>query len=195
VDWVLVVEDLPSEAVLRRIISEYAADWRVVLVDNCGGATRMKANVLRYRNASHVVPHLLLTDLDAYPCAPGLLKEWGALSQTPRLLSNVAVREVESWILADRSGVASWLQVPTTRVPQAPEAVGDPKEQLLSLGRRSRSHRLRQEFCPMPGSSASQGPLYNELVCGFIRDQWNIEAARAVSPSLDRACARIRALA
>jgi hypothetical protein len=148
-------------------------------------------NIARYRNASHVIPHLVLTDLDSYECPAGLMADWGAATHFPRLIFRVAVREVESWVIADRQGVASWMQVSLNRLPLYPEELADPKAMMLALGRRSRSRRFRQEFCPAPGSSASQGPLYNERLCQFIRDGWDIAAARRAAPSLDRACARI----
>lgn len=151
----------------------------------------MRLRFPRYRQASHVMRHLLLADLDRHPCPPALLNAWGARSEHARLMLRVAVREVEAWLLGDRTGVASWLQVPAVRVPAAPEAEPDPKAVLLALGRRSRSRRFASEFCPAPGSSASQGPLYNAHVGRFASEQWNLAAARRVVPSLDRACSRI----
>lgn len=194
-DWVLAVEDAPGEAVLRRMFAELAPAWRVYLVDNCGGAAPMRAKLPRYRNASHSVPHIVLTDLDNAACASALMAAWGAASEPPRLLFRVAVREVEAWLMGDRSGTAAWLQVPATKVPVQPEAQPDPKQALLALGRVSKSRRLRAEFCPAPGSSASQGPLYNHPIGRFVRERWNLAAARAAVPSLDRACRRISELA
>ena len=194
-EWILVVEDAASEAVLRRLLADLAPAWTVALVDNCGGAAPMRSRLPRYRNASHVLPHLLLTDLDNADCASALMAAWGVVSEPPRLLFRVAVREVEAWLMGDRAGTAAWLQVPATKVPMQAEAQPDPKQTLLALGRASKSRRLRAEFCPAPGSSASQGPLYNDHIKRFVQQDWNLAAARAAVPSLNRACSRITELA
>ena len=101
-EWVLVVEDVPGEAVLRRLFAELAPAWTVTLVDDCGGFGRMRARLPGYRNASHVYPHLLLTDLDAYACPSALMADWGVQSEPPRFLFRVAVREIEAWLMGDR---------------------------------------------------------------------------------------------
>lgn len=189
---VLVVEDVAGEVALRRLLRDLAPTWAVHLVDNCRGVDRMRLRFPRYRQASHVMRHVLLADLDRRPCAPELLHAWNARSEPRRLMVRVAVREVEAWLLGDRAGVAGWLQVPTARIPAAPETEIDPKAALLALGRRSRSRRFASEFCPEPGSSASQGPLYNDHVARFVRDHWNLAAARRAVPSLERACRRIQ---
>ena len=194
-ELILVVEDAASEAVLRRILADLAPAWTVALVDNCGGATPMRSKLQRYRNTSHVLPHILLTDLDNAECASALMAAWGVVSEPPRLLFRVAVREIEAWLMGDRAGTAAWLQVPATKVPMQAEAQPDPKQTLLALGRASKSRRLRAEFCPAPGSSASQGPLYNDHIRRFVQQDWNLAAARAVVPSLNRACCRISELA
>ena len=195
VEWIVVVEDAASEAAVRRIVRECAPGWVIYLVQNCGGSARIRAGRDRYLNASHVSPHLILIDLDDYECPLSLMDAWGLRSILPRLVVRIAVREVESWILGDRCGVAALLQVPMVRVPQQPERERDPKGALIQIARRSRSRRLVAELCPAHRSSASQGPLYNERMTEFIAKHWNLRAAQAVVPSLDRTCRRIEELA
>ena len=194
-EWVLVVEDAPGEAVLRRVFAELAPRWSVALVHDCGGFGRMRAQLPRYRNASRVYPHFLLTDLDRRPCAGALMADWAVRSEPPNFLFRVAVREIEAWLMGDRHGVAAWLQVALSKVPQSPEAEADPKARLIGLARGSRSRRLAMEFCPAPRSSASQGPLYNDHIVRFVAHRWNLAAARSAVPSLDRACRRVLELA
>jgi hypothetical protein len=189
--WILVVEDAAGEAVLRRLLADLAPHWHVEFTDVCGGVDRIRSRLVQYRQASHVYPHLLLADLDRHRCPSALLAAWSARSEPPRLMLRVAVREVEAWLLADRGGTADWLQVPATKIPVDPEAESDPKATLLGLAKRSRSRRFALEFCPKPGSAASQGPLYNAHLRRFVREEWDPRSARAVAPSLDRACRRI----
>lgn len=190
-DSILIVEDAPGEAVLRRILADAAPHWSVNTVIDCKGFGRMRADMARFRNASHVYPHVLLTDLDTHACPAALLEDWKVKSEPPRLIFRIAVREVEAWLLGDRDGVAALLNIAKSKVPANPEAEPDPKQRLINLARTSRSTRIALEFCPAAGSKASQGPLYNERVTRFLREDWSLDAARTVVPSLDRACRRI----
>lgn len=191
VESILVVEDAPGEAALRRVVAAAAPQWSVYGVIDCKGSGKIRARFQQYRNASQVLPHVVLTDLDRYVCPTALLTDWNAHSEPPRLVFRIAVREVESWLLGDRAGTAELLRIALNKVPAAPEGEADPKRCLINLARSSPSGRVRQEFCPAPGSKASQGPLYNERVTRFFRERWNLSNARANAPSLDRACRRI----
>ena len=105
-DCLLVVEDAPSEAVLRRLVGLAGNKLNVTDVIRAGGFGQIKSRIANFRNACHVVPHIVMTDLDAYPCPPDLLKDWKVGELPDRMLMRVAVREVESWLLADRDGIA-----------------------------------------------------------------------------------------
>jgi hypothetical protein len=103
----------------------------------------------------------------------------------------VAVREVESWLLADREGFAQFLGINDVLVPDQPDKVADPKQTLINLARRSRRRALKQSIVPRPGSTAIQGPDYNGCLGDFVRSQWNSNAAKDRSPSLNRAWQRV----
>lgn len=139
------------------------------------------------------VNFLLLTDLDTRPCPPDLLQDW--LGGTPRpdsLLLRIAVREVESWVLADRSQFAGWLGVSEEIVPTAPEACLDPKTDLLKVAARSRYRELREGLLPRKNAASKVGLEYNDLLCEFVTDKWRIEEACRLAPSLERAIRRLR---
>ena len=60
----------------------------------------------------------LLTDLNSSEdCPPGLIHSWIKGSINPRFFFRVAVMEVESWLMADRTGFASFLSIPIHRIP------------------------------------------------------------------------------
>jgi len=155
------------------------------------GNDQIKKNVPKYKGASRVVRHIVLTDLDRYPCPPALLDDWKVGELPPTMLLRIAVREVEAWLLSDRSGIASFLHAPVEKVPFLPEAEADPKQTLLSVVRKSRKRRLVEEMVPKPG--AHIGPLYNERMCDFALNLWQIEAALENAPNLHRSIARIAA--
>lgn len=191
----LVVEDAPSEAVLRRLVGLAGHTLNVTTVFRAGGFGQIKSRIANFRNACHVVPHIVMTDLDAYPCPPDLLKDWKIGKLPDRMLVRVAVREVESWLLADGEGIAKLIQVPTVKIPGNPDELPDPKQVLLNLARKSKSRRFASEFVPATGSKAKHGPLYNLHLTAFAEKSWDSNRAERASPSLKRAIHRIKEFA
>lgn len=183
-------EDDLSCAVLRKLVTA-SGRFAVSREINTHGNDQLQKSIKKFKSASHVLPHIVLTDLDLYPCPPALIEGWSATSLPSRLMFCIAVREVEAWLLADRHGIAIFLQVALNKIPQAPEAEVDPKRALLNLARKSRSRRLAQELVPENGSVARIGPLYNARLSEFVNESWNIERACELAPSLARAVIRL----
>ena len=180
----LAVEDDLSEAVLRRLLPDK------YLVGTCykrGGSGYLKKNIRGFNNATKGMPFLLLTDLDREECAPKLIKEWlrGSVHHH-NLLFRVAVREVESWILADRNRFAKFLGIGKTLVPPNVDAIDDPKECLINLATKSRKRELQEDIVPAEGSTAKQGPNYNGRLISFVEEFWDPNEAMQCSPSLKR---------
>ncbi len=188
----LVVEDALSLAVMERLLSFAGRSYVVKLPMVTRGAGKIKTSVQRYRQASHVLPHVVLTDLDQVDCPVALLTQWGVSPLPVNMLFRVAVREVESWLLADRVGFAAFAGVAVNKVTQQPESLPDPKQELINLMRRSRNRRLASELVPPAGSAVSIGPLYNERLSAFARSSWDVNAALVSAPSLARTVARLQ---
>lgn len=189
----IIVEDRLSGSVAERMVATVKPWQRNALPPvHLGGIEKIRAQMPKYLNASHVMPHFVLVDLDKTTCAPALLTAWQLPVPGARLLFRVAVRETEAWVLADRKGFADFAGIPVSKVPQSPELESDPKQTLVNLVRRSRKKRLVTELVPAQGSRVSIGPLYNELLCEFVRTTWNLEAACCNAPSLAKALVRLR---
>lgn len=179
----LAVEDDLSEAVLRKILR----DGHVV--GDCykrGGYGYLKKNIRGFNVAAKGMPFLVLTDLDSRECAPALIEDWLPVPIHHNLLFRVAVREVESWVLADRDRFAKFLGIRKTLVPVNVDAIDDPKEGLINLARKSRKRGLREDIVPTEGSTAKQGPDYNGRLKSFVEEFWNPYEAMHNSPSLRR---------
>lgn len=189
----VVVEDELSGAIMRRLIAAMGRNFVIDRMINTRGHGQIKSGIGKFRTSSYALPHVVLTDLDRYPCPPALLDNWGATDLPPQLLFRIAVREVEAWLLADREGIAEFLHVAVSKVPHAPEAEGDPKRTLLNLARRSRKRRLAQELVPALGSAAPIGPLYNARLSEFVYDKWNVDQAKLLADSLSRTLNRLSA--
>jgi len=191
----LLVEGPTDEAVGRRLLAATGH-----LPGTCygrRGCTFIQRSIAGYaQRARFGAPMLALVDLMdfEYECAPSL-----ALALLPNrpdlLLLCVVVRELESWILADRDGIADFLGVSKALVPATPETLADPKRTLVNLARRSRKRLIREAMVPLPGMSASIGPGYVLEVQHFVDQHWNLNRARAASRSLNRCLERLQALA
>lgn len=132
---------------------------------------------------------MLLTDLDQCDCPPELVTTW--LSGRPKhdsFLFRVAVREVESWLLADMARLKSFLHLKSAPAIQAPEALLDPKQELPRLSLRSRVRQTREALVWRDDKSGRlwQGPDYNGTLAHFVAEYWDIFAARSICPSLER---------
>jgi hypothetical protein len=96
------------------------------------------------------------------------------------------VREVEAWLLADVNNLAGFLRVAERYVPQNLDNIPDPRAVLIELSRRSRSKYVRDSLLSRRGSTAKQGPGYNECLGALVRENWDARAASMQSPSLAR---------
>lgn len=188
---IVAVEDALSAAVMCRLIRESGRNFVVSRIVNARGYGQLKSGMTKFRNASHTLPHIVLTDLDRYPCPPALLADWKATGLPARMLLRIAVKEVEAWLLADRAGIADFLGVARSKVPHHPEKVADPKRCLINLARNGRKKRLAMEIVPEAGSPTAIGPLYNQRLSEFVDSTWCVEDARSLSPSLDRTLSRL----
>jgi hypothetical protein len=180
----LVVEDPLSEAVVRRLLQDLP-----IAIGACYGRQGfgyIRKKIGAFNHAAKVCPFLVLTDLDTRECAAALIREWLPQHRHPNLLFRVAVREVESWLLADPAGLAAFLGIASRIIPTDPDSLDDPKRTLIDLTRTSRKRDLREAIVPRPGSTAAIGPDYNGALAGFVAQNWNpVEAGRR-SDSLRR---------
>ncbi len=187
------VEDGLSGAVMGRCLRECRLQPGVVLGGHgFGDLKRISPGLNR---ASAVVPYVVLTDLDRFPCPPALVQDWlGEVCCSDRFLLRIAVREVESWLLADIDGVADFLGVSRSHLPREPEACMDPKLELLKAARRCRRRFLREGLVAEADWGPVQGPNYNDALAEFVDRRWSVELAQSKSLSLDKAITRLEGL-
>ncbi len=162
-----------------------------------GGKSKLDPKLPAYLRAAAHESWFALRDLDHdYPCAPAML-DGLAPDRPARMLLRVVVRAVESWLLADRKGIASFLGVPATKVPRGPDALARPKLEMVNLARRSTRRPVVHDMVPREGAGNLVGPAYTDRLIEFIQETWDPDRARSASPSLDRclmALVRLRQL-
>ena len=195
---IVAVEDALSESVAKRLIREYVPGSEVTRVFGLGGISSVKSKISALNQMSRYDgPVLALADSDdPGKCPLVLVRELsGELTISPNMLIRIAVPEIESWIMANRNGIAQWLGIALNTVPRSPETLIDPKRTMVQLASRSRKRALRQGIAPnhVLGTHRT-GAEYNILLDEFVTQHWNPDAARANAPSLSRAIARIAQL-
>lgn len=184
---ILAVEDPLSEVVLRTILRQSERPYQVRSCICRRGFGHLRKNIEGFNRAARSMPMIVLTDLDRTECAPVLLREWLQYPPHHNLLFRVAVREVESWVMAHRTAFSALLGIRTDLIPINPDSLVDPKKTLLDLSAKSRKRHLREAIVPAPKSTAKVGPDYNGRLGEFVMMNWDVREAAKNSLSLEKA--------
>lgn len=182
----LAVEDRLSETVLRSLLQQSGRNFEVVACYSRGGFGYLKKQAQAFNQAAKHKPFLMLADLDRSECPPVLIQEWLKGPKHDNFLFRIAVREVESWLMAHREAFARFLGIKTSHVAVDPDTLGDPKIELIRLVRRSKKRKLQDAILPVPGASSKVGPDYNGQLGFFVKTAWKADVAARHSPSLAR---------
>jgi len=192
----LATEDVLSEKIAEKILSASDFEFSIENRFRKQGNGYLKSSLGKFNQiAQNISPLFLLTDLDNVECAPSLIDEWkGNLSLAPNLLFRIAIREAETWILADRVDFANFLGVPSDKIPQVTDTIDDPKQMLQNLVRRYGKAEIKKELLPEPGSRVPVGLGYNTKLGNYIMASWSPARAAENSQSLLRTLKRIKIL-
>jgi hypothetical protein len=191
---VVASEDQLSETVCETLISAYLPKYTVNLRLRKQGFGYLRSRIDNFQALSRTHLVFLLTDLDSARCAPSLQQSWlRGRSLGPNFLFRVAIREVESWLLADEDGIRSFLKIKSIKLPANLDTIENPKQTLLRLALKS-PKAIRDEVCAPPAAAAVQGPGYNIRLGAFVKDAWNHRKAAGRSESLRRTVRSLSAL-
>jgi hypothetical protein len=189
---IIATEDSISEAVVRRLVSEFRPEVQIQASLGGKGKSYLERKASDLNRTATNIPVLLLVDLDApRPCPSELISAWLPNGAAKNMLLRVAVMEIESWVLADRQNFASFLGINPVKIPTDTDSLTNPKEFVVNLARKSRIRGVRDDLVPVPGAVTSVGPGYNSRLLSYIRDKWEPSAARIASPSLGRLIDRL----
>ena len=183
---ILVVEDVLSEGVLRKILRHFGPKFSVISCLGKEGYGFIKKNLPAFNRAASQTCFVVMTDLDDNGCPPTLRKLWHAEPFHPNLLFRVSVVEVEAWLLAHRKGFARFLGIPRERIPTDTHRIRHPKEFIIDLARGSTKQEIRHALLPSRTRRGRVGPDYNGRLLYFVDRHWSYEAALHNSESLDR---------
>jgi hypothetical protein len=180
----LAVEGIVDEAVARAMLRQCGHE--IGTIRGRRGKGWIDKNAVALRAASDTI--LIIRDLDHDADCAAKLKR--ALRATDRqgFLFRIAVRKIESWILADSAGLAAFLRVPEAAIPLNADELSDPKAVLFGLG--SKPHGARKTIM-----FRDEGD-YTSRIIEFVSNRWSAERASESrrSQSLVRALNRLREL-
>jgi len=190
----LATEDVLSETIGQRLLAELGPQMHPGTLLRKDGVGYLRSRMKSWYQMSEQQVVVILTDLDQAVCPSALLDVWFAASPRPaNLLLRVAVRESESWLLADHHAMRKLLG-PRGVLPAEPDQLPDPKQHLLRLAT-SASRDVRLDLVKANGQVCSQGIGYNARLTDLVRTDWSPERAAQRSPSLARARRRMMELA
>jgi hypothetical protein len=187
------VEGISDEGAVRSVLREFGLTVKMVQGKN--GKDSLLKRLPAYNKAALHFPWFVLVDMDsADGCVVEKLSAW--LPQpSENMVFRVAVAELEGWLLADREAIANFLGVAESKIPRNPDALGDPKQEIINLARKSRKRDIREGLVPRPKSGTSVGPTYASDIRDFGQRQWRPRVAAEESPSLARCLQRVEQLA
>ena len=188
----LAIEGLTDEYVMRRIFRHVGLVCNRVLGRQ--GKPYLLQRLPNFNKVAQYSAWIVVLDLDRdSECAPAYAAH---LLPDPSqgMFLRIAVRAIESWVLADREKMARFLGIAVENVPKNPDTEGNPKRTLIELAKRSRRRKLRDDIIPRPSSGRKTGPGYAGRINEFVATNWRPEVAVQQSDSLRRCIAALRAL-
>ena len=184
-------EDELSEAIALRLISEVQQPHEVAHKLRRGGFGYLRSRMDSWCQMAEHQVMVVLTDLDRANCLVEFRDQWLADRPLPAsLVFRIAVREVESWVLADHQAMRELVGKKGVLPPQ-PDTLPDPKQALLGLGKTA-PKSVRDDLIKTIDGQLRQGVGYNARLTHWINTVWSPARAAERSPSLARARIRIQ---
>lgn len=178
-------------AVLRRLLAWVGLE-AVPQAYIQQGKGRLDKKLRAYNEAARYAPWLVVRDLDSDTrCAPEVAR---SLLPAPAagMCFRLAIRQIEAWLMADRAGMARFLEISADLMPVSPDDLEDAKVELIGLASRSRRRSLREDLVPGTGFSRTVGPGYTARLIEFTSNIWDPRNAAAQSPSLASCIAALK---
>jgi hypothetical protein len=200
----IVGEDPVTYAVVKKALVYCSNDFEIIAELPARGG-QIKSKIQEFNKLSLAFPVVLLTDLDAYSCAPQLLQQF-IPDKNENFIFNIAVDEAEAWIMADREGFAEYFQIKIDDMPSSRQTKQGGRKAVIEMDfsykssmyltheliKKSKKSEFIQQLTPKKG--AAKGPEYNSCILPFIQNKWNIDCACKNSDSLCRMIDRIKKL-
>ena len=129
------VEGYMESLFLPVIFSQIGRSDLQLNIRNAGGGDKFWSIAKRFNKAGAYTSAIGLTDLEQARCAPSLLAD-RLPDKSPGFHLRLAVRMLESWLLADRQAMAQFLKVPIRLLPTDPDSEQHAKRLLVNVAAR-----------------------------------------------------------
>ncbi|WP_145784188.1 hypothetical protein [Streptomyces sp. CNQ-509] len=187
------VEGVSDQGAVRAILNEF--NLSVQMFQGGKGKNDLLKKLPAYNKAAQHIPWFVLVDMDSVDgCVAEEKAKWLPIP-SEYMVFRIAVTELESWLLADREAMAEFLSVPFNKIPNNQDQLGNPKQEIINLARKSRRRDIRDGLVPDQRSGASIGPTYASDISKFGEQMWRPRVAAQESPSLARCLYRVEELA
>lgn len=186
----LIVEGEIDEVIAHKIVG--GLGHQIGVSYGKKGAGYIKNKIQDFNKSAQNICYLALVDFmdTKCSCPPEVISTWLPYKNN-LMIFRIVVREVESWILADRENLSKFLNISIELITEKPEEEQNPKQTLVNLARKSHSAKMRSALVPEQGSTAQVGKLYNSELKRFVNEYWKAENARQNSPSLSKCLTRL----
>lgn len=184
------VEGYPDAQAVARLLS-YVGLGDVTILSK-RGKSKLDAALPELNRSARGIRCLVIRDLDNDASCAAELRRNLLPNPAPNMLFRVAVREIESWLVADRDKFARFMGISPNKIPENPDSLADPKAFVTGLAARSRVSRIREGVPPRLGSGISVGPGYAGIMGQFASEIWRPQFAEVASRSLQRCIVRLR---
>ena len=189
----VIVEGQTDEAVFTRLLD--FAEVHPYQIKAAGGKSKVTERLISYNRSARIGSYwLVVVDLDQdADCAPQHMRQiFKGQSRSEKLLLRIAVHSIESWLMADRRGMAQFLSIPANNFPANPDIIDNPKRFLINLVHQKCPPKQKRNLVKeMTGNRDLTGQGYRYWINRFASRQWRPEVAAQRSDSLARC---IRAL-
>ena len=118
---ILAVEDSLSDAVSTKILKHFGIEIVQRIPNTYQGKSYLQRRANELNRSAPGPPYaFMFTDLDSPgACVSELIQSWVKAPLNPGFFLRVAVMEIESWIMADRRALATFLSIPVNRIRSA----------------------------------------------------------------------------
>jgi hypothetical protein len=190
------LEGVLEESAARRLLSSVALDASQAVFKVAGSNSAFWQRVPdRNSTAKAGLKVVALADLEQEPCPCAMIQTHLPHGAVPGFVLRLAVRMLESWLLADSEKMAAFLGVPLSKMPSNPDGLDHPKRELVNLARRHSSKRLKDDLVPEEGHTGIVGKGYRPRMEEYIQKHWRPQVAARNSESLRSALAALKKLA
>ncbi len=190
----LVTEDELSEAIAKKLVQQVLPSINIDCSLGKQGFGYIKSKMKAWNEISEYKLILVVTDLDNHECAPKMRHEWTkGLKPNSNLLFRIAVREIESWLLADHLSVKKVVKT-TAKIPESPDLLNNPKQTLLNLIDKYGYRQFKEDLIRKEGNNCFQGIGYNNVLSAFVESTWSASRAAKRSDSLRRSIDHLQSI-